>query len=142
MNLNIVRGFSQMKDVLKAVYPPLLMTTLSASAVIPLSTVSVALPIFPMGLATLFMLDTRARIKDYLYLKSLPSSKIGRKIIMRYSNTWCGRTVMSAVYPRSKSVYGGLGYRWYHIFPDKFFSSNSPVFKKIFWVSLFKGHKK
>ncbi len=57
-------------------------------------------------------------------------------------NTWCGRTVMSEVCPPAKWFYKQQGYRWYHLFPDNFFSNNCPMLKGAFWVSLFKGHKK
>jgi hypothetical protein len=132
-----------------AVWPPLaLLTTSSVVA-------SIALTPLPLRLAAIagvciLLFDISARLKDFRRVAGVlryDASLLPRHII-RYRRSWCQRTVMhwaafaalgqtGRTYVRKQ--YGRMGYRWFHIFPDKTFTRESPFLKPSFWRSLIGG---
>ena len=108
-----------------ALHPPILVGAASLA-------LSVFYVIFLLG-AIVMMFDIAARYKEYKFMCAL-TDDVKRQSMLRYMKTsWCTRTVAKAAYPPAKQLYYSLGYRWYHILPDKFFKR---ITTGKFWLSL------
>jgi hypothetical protein len=131
-----------------AVWPPmaLFMTALSvASLPVPL-----LLRVAAVAGVLILVLDISARRRDYRQIVArlaLDPSLLDRHII-RYKPSWCQRTVLywaaEESLGRDSRLYVGrqftlMGYRWFHIFPDRTFTRESPFLKIKFWRNLVGG---
>lgn len=87
-----------------------------------------------------FLADVYGRLQDYNDLRSLSSQK-RRMYLHLYAKTACGRQVMIAVEGKfARGYFRMLGYRPYHLLPDKTFSKHSPFIRLAFWMGLATGH--
>lgn len=132
-----------------AVWPPVaLHVSALALAGIP------ALP-WPVRAAAIFgaailILDVAARLRDF--------RKVARDLkrdpellsphVARYKRSWCQRTVIhwaafaalgTAGSKLVRQQFETMGYRWFHIFPDRTFTRESPFLRINFWRSLIGG---
>lgn len=131
-----------------AIWPPLalLMTSLTvASLPVPLVLRAAA-----VAGVLILMFDITARMRDFRRVVArlaLDPSTLNRHVI-RYKPSWCQRTVLywaaeEAIGREGRAQVGWqffqMGYRWYHIFPDRTFTRESPFLKAKFWRSLIGG---
>ncbi|MBO6725115.1 MAG: hypothetical protein JJ911_05570 [Rhizobiaceae bacterium] len=133
---------------LLAIWPPMALFATS---------VTVASLPFPLALRAaaiagiiILIFDISARMRDYRRVVGrlvLDPSALARHIV-RYKPSWCQRTVL--VWAANEALgaearadvgrqYADMGYRWYHFFPDRTFTRESPFFKVKFWRSLVGG---
>lgn len=100
--------------------------------------------------ACILIFDISARLKDYRRVATNLSydPELLPRHISRYKRSWCQRTVLhwaafAALGHEGKRYVQGqfdsLGYRWFHFFPDKTFTRESPFLKLKFWRSLVGG---
>lgn len=122
-----------MKNLAIALHPPILLFLLSLFAGLIIH------PIFYLG-SLIFIGDIRGRYKDYQVLKRKPRKYFRYDILVLFGRSWCGRQVVIASWPPAEEFYTLQGYKWYHVFPDEFFTTNTPLLKKKFWVNLITGH--
>lgn len=111
-----------------AIHPPLSMTAVSWALAFEWN---ILFSLFGL----MFIGDTIARTLEYIKLrKSIYSESLAH----RYRKSWCGRTLVKARHGKKATLYYKMaGYRWYHLFPDKTFSRNTPLLKIKFWKSIF-----
>jgi len=131
-----------------AVWPPL---TLFAGA---LSVASMPVPLLlrmaAIGGMLILLFDISARLRDFrrvaANLEREPS--LLPRHVPRYKRSWCQRTVLYWAAYRALGEEGGsyvraqydrMGYRWFHFFPDKTFTRESPFLRLNFWRSLIGG---
>ncbi len=132
-----------------AVWPPLAL--LSSSLAVS------SIPFFPLPLrlagvagVCILVFDIKARLSDFRRVAGVLryDAALLPRHIARYKRSWCQRTVLhwaafsalgqsGRAYVRSQ--YGRMGYRWFHFFPDKTFTRESPFLKPSFWRSLIGG---
>ena len=89
---------------------------------------------------TVFMLDMMARLQDFFVLHTKAFQGAGSNNyyktleLMRYSKCQRNVAIAASCNPNiTRSYYYDSGYRWYHLFPDKTFSKDSPFIKLAFW---------
>ena len=133
---------------LLAIWPPMALFATSLTV----ASLPRPLALRAAGVAGILILifDISARTKDFRRVVErlvLDPSALDRHIL-RYKPSWCQRTVL---YWAANEALGGearmkvgrqyadMGYRWYHFFPDRTFTRESPFFKLKFWRSLVGG---
>ena len=98
--------------------------------------------------AAIFLVDVRGRARDYLiWRRRIKRDNSVRTGVRIQRNTWCGRTVLawaatsvSKEYGQEvRSEYHRMGYRWWHLTPDKAFTLASPFLTLRFWKQLVFG---
>ena len=99
-----------MTKILTALWLPLLLMILAT-----ILTLLVSAWLYP--LVVLAAADIRARDKERLKLGGMSELKQW-PYMLRLKSSWCGRAVAKAHHPKIHWHYHGMGYRWYHIFPD------------------------
>ncbi|WP_127524236.1 hypothetical protein [Mesorhizobium sp. Z1-4] len=133
---------------LLAIWPPMALFATS------LTVASLPVPLVLRAAAVagilILIFDITARTRDYRRVVArlaFDPSALDRHIV-RYKPSWCQRTVL---YWAANEALGGearakvgrqyadMGYRWYHFFPDRTFTRESPFFKVKFWRSLVGG---
>lgn len=126
---------------ISAVWLPLSLTLISGSiGLICLFNMSwISSLIFGL-IAFAFTLDVIGRSKEYIYLLRV-YNKRKRLYWELFSSTRCAREVMTAIDPQAKQYYWLNGYRWYHVFPDNTFRSDSRLLKLSFWKTVCKPRK-
>ena len=133
---------------LLAIWPPM------ALFVTALSVASMPVPLVLRAAAVagvlILVFDISARMRDYRRVVArlaLDPSLLNRHVV-RYKPSWCQRTVLywaaDAALGREGRDYVGrqfaaMGYRWFHFFPDRTFTRDSPFLKVKFWRSLIGG---
>lgn len=90
--------------------------------------------------ALVFAGDVVGRFRDYQYLCT--SEKDSWALLAFYGRSRCGREVFIARYPSAREIYHEVGYRWYHILPDRALSRNSPFLNPRFWRNLILGQRR
>ena len=137
------QGASFSMYALLAIWPPLAMATgsVSMSYFWPWFLVKVCLWIA----AVIFLVDVRGRFRDYMiWRRRIKRDQSVRRGVRIQRNTWCGRTVLawaatsvSKEYGREvRDEYHRMGYRWWHLTPDKAFTLDSPFLTVGFWKQL------
>ncbi len=133
---------------LLAIWPPLALFATSVTVA------SIEAPLFlraaAVGGIIILIFDIAARMRDFRRvanrLQAEPDSL--DRHILRYKPSWCQRTVVywaaeEALGREGRSYVGeqfqSMGYRWYHFFPDRTFTRESPFLKPKFWRSLIGG---
>lgn len=131
-----------------AIWPPM------ALIVTALSVASMPVPLVLRAAAVagvlILLFDISARMRDFRRVVArlvLDPSLLNRHIV-RYKPSWCQRTVLywaaEEALGREGRAYVArqfqlMGYRWYHFFPDRTFTRESPFLKAKFWRSLIGG---
>lgn len=98
----------------------------------------------------IMILDISARMRDFGKVVDNLSREptLLPRHISRYKRSWCQRTVLHwAAYSALgedgrqyvRNQFALMGYRWFHIFPDKTFTRESPFINPNFWRNLFGG---
>ncbi len=99
---------------------------------------------FLLGVA-IMVADTRARFAEYRELRDALEQAPRPECCARLRHmrsTWCQRhAAMTAAKDAGlgtwvRDIYRAWGYRWWHLAPDGFFSTDSVLFEKKFWLSL------
>lgn len=133
---------------LLAIWPP--MALIATSLTVASLPVPLALRAAAVAGLLILTFDITARMRDYRRVVdrlALDPSLLDRHLV-RYKPSWCQRTVLywaaEAALGRESRAYVGrqfaqMGYRWYHIFPDRTFTRESPFLKPKFWRSLIGG---
>ncbi len=96
------------------------------------------------------VVDITARIKDSRKVMDTLAAAptLLPRHISRYKRSWCQRTVLEwsaygALGAEARryvaAQYSSMGYRFFHIFPDRAFSRDSPFLKVSFYRSLVGG---
>jgi hypothetical protein len=132
-----------------AVWPPIVLN-LSALAVAGLQVLPWPLRIAAMLGACILVFDIAARLRDFrrvsVNLRRDPS--LLAQHVGRYKRSWCQRTVLhwaafaalgEAGRDFVRRQFGAMGYRWFHVFPDKTFSRECPFLRVSFWRSTIGG---
>jgi hypothetical protein len=132
-----------------AVWPPIALLCMNlAITTLPVFWVPVRI-LAAIGLI-ISIVDITARIKDsrkVMETLSAAPSLLPRHI-SRYKRSWCQRTVLEwsaygALGEEARAYvsgqYASMGYRFYHIFPDRAFTRDSPFLKISFYRSLVGG---
>jgi hypothetical protein len=133
---------------LLAIWPPMALFATS------LTVAALPVPLFlraaAIGGVIILMLDITARLRDFRQVVgrlALDPALLNRHIV-RYKPSWCQRTVLywaaDEALGRESRAYVGrqfaeMGYRWYHFFPDRTFTRESPFLKLKFWRNLVGG---
>lgn len=119
---------------IKALWPPIILTLLSASLV---SIAPGYWKVIPVILTVIMVIDIYGRGKCYLRLYSKPHVAYNTKIWDYYGTSFCGRNVIKSVCIYDvKEYYYKKGYRWYHLFPDGTFTKRMTLFRLSFWKSI------
>ena len=132
-----------------AVWPPLSLLTLSLTAA-NLAFMPLLLRLAAAAGVCILVFDISARLRDFRRVARNLSydPELLPRHIPRYKRSWCQRTVLHwaafAALGREgrryvQMQYGRMGYRWFHFFPDKTFTRESPFLKPSFWRSLIGG---
>lgn len=79
--------------------------------------------------------DVLGRYRDYRYLSRF--EYMTHRLALFYGRSYCGRRLVSTLYPTMKTLYHSKGYRWYHILPDEF---PHILVRRQFWRTLWRGH--
>ena len=116
---------------LLALHPPIIMFS---GSIIAVKFVSV----FFLLTVVLMLMDVWGRYKDWINIRNKPKDWFTIRRMKLLGKTWCGRTIVKTAYPKSKIFYKALGYKYYHVFPDKFLTL---CFKPKFYLNLSKGYK-
>ena len=106
-----------------AIYPPSLMALISI--------VMTLLHVVFIVAVVIFIGDAICRLVEYIKIKDKPYTI---ELAHKYRKSWCGRTIIKTAFPNAKYYYLGMGYRWYHIFPD---GGVKTFTKPKFWRSIF-----
>ncbi len=132
-----------------AVWPPIVLLCMNLTITL--------LPVFwtPVrilaGIGLLIsIVDITARIKDSRRVMVTLAAAPGLlpRHISRYKRSWCQRTVLEwsaygALGENARKYvagqYASMGYRFFHIFPDRAFTRDSPFLKLNFYRSLVGG---
>lgn len=122
--------------MIRAIKVPACLMLISLTLVywVPMPTV---LQIFFCVFAFLMVFDVRGRFGDYKRLKQ--QEFIPEEVIFLFRDTRCGREAMISANPGAAEVYYDMGYRWYHLTPDGFFTRDTPIAKISFWAVFFRG---
>ena len=112
--------------ILFALHPPIVVGFISLYA-------SLFYIVFIVGVIVM-LFDTLARYKEYTFMCKITDEEKLTSMARYMKSSWCTRTVAKAAYPPSREMYKNLGYKFYHILPDKF---HKRVITKKFWLSLF-----
>lgn len=96
--------------------------------------------IFCIGMPTVAQLDARSRFQNYKLVKDyLWQYGFEPKVIKLFIRSRCQRDAVFAaanelrMQKQCKAFFGKYGYKWYHFFPDRFFSNPGILFTKHFW---------
>lgn len=116
-------------QMLKALLAPTLVATIGIVVSVFVHP-AIGLPIYVLGL-----MDINGRAADYRYLSGF--SFIPVRMAIHYGKSYCGRRVITSLFPVYTNLYRSEGYKWWHILPDDF-----PVilFNSTFWLNLAFGH--
>lgn len=132
---------------LSAVWPPLILSVSAGVAawVIPGNW---GVPL-AAAFCAVMALDAAARLKEYrsavAAFSDLRHFDDGFHVLLhKHKRSWCQREMLKAAAAtvfndgrRTVSqAYRFLGYRWFHVFPDRTFSRHSPFLKWSFWKEL------
>lgn len=132
-----------------AVWPPIVLLCMNLTiTMLPIFWVPVRI-MAGIGLI-ISIVDITARIKDSRKVMETLSSapSLLPRHISRYKRSWCQRTVLewSAYGALGETArryvagqYASMGYRFFHIFPDRAFTKDSPFLKMSFYRSLVGG---
>ena len=132
-----------------AVWPPLALLA-SSLAVANLTFLPLALRLAAVVGVCILVFDISARLRDFRRVASNLSydPELLPRHVARYKRSWCQRTVLHwaafAALGREgrhyvRAQYERMGYRWFHFFPDKTFTRESPFLRLNFWRSLVGG---
>lgn len=132
-----------------AIWPPSALL-LSALTVANITVLPLVLRLAALAGVCILIFDISARLRDFRRVATnlaYDPSLLPRHVA-RYKRSWCQRTVLHwaafAALGREgrrfvREQYGNMGYRWFHFFPDKTFTRESPFLKPSFWRSLVGG---
>jgi hypothetical protein len=137
---------------LKALWPPISLITADLALMIPayLWTPAVFQFLLFGGLAILAF-DLRGRRIDFrIAKKHIENGRNPSRVAKTYQFSWCGRVACQHAAWAAGNEKGGeveryyreCGYRWYHIFPDRTFTLQSPFLTVRFWEATLTGNRR
>ena len=130
---------------LRATWPPLLL--LSGAVLTMMASPVVWLSVFAAFGALVLGLDSVARLKEFVRLRALfeqAGAIEGRALaeFRRSRSSWCSRRAALAAAKaaglgqQARDQVRAWGYRPWHVFPDRAFSTRSPFLRVNFWRSV------
>lgn len=131
-----------------AVWPPLAL--LAGALSIASLPFPLALRVAAVAGVLILIFDVWARWRDYRRVSRnlMRDPELLHRHLPRYKRSWCQRTVLHWAAYRAlgkrgreyvREHYSAMGYRWFHIFPDRTFTRESPFLRPSFWRSLVGG---
>lgn len=80
-----------------------------------------------------FVIDALNMYSAFMYLTQSTETRVVLRVIYKCRVSMCSRQVAIALYGKmAKLIFADMGYRYYHILPDKTFSG--AFFRKSFWT--------
>ena len=119
-----------------ALHPPVILFITSVSVLITVKLSWLAFFITPISI--IFLCDCLGRYKDWKYISNKPKEWFNNQRLNYFGQSWCGRSLIKTAQPHTKYYYHSKGYRFYHVFPDKFLIH---IKNLQFWINLIKGHE-
>lgn len=87
--------------------------------------------LLPFTVFLILLLDMGARLREYILLREKEWSHF---VAYKFSKSWCKRGVAISRYGNvARAHYKAMGYRWYHILPERFLKS---FYRINFWKQV------
>ena len=137
---------------IKALWPPISLISADLALMVPsYFWAPAAFQFLLLGGLAILVFDLRGRRIDFRTAKiHIENGRSPSRVAKTYQFSWCGRVACQHAAWAASDEKGGeveryyreCGYRWYHIFPDKTFTLQSPFLSARFWEATLTGNRR